>query len=167
MKGLFCCFPSEYLYNFSVFGIKHQHFPEHMGSSRPPKSPLAQYIDPEQLFPMTPQEIFRPFWLFANQPEPLFPLSPEYVDLYQRSNHFAEKLASPSTSLPRLKLRFSKYSMISSINDYSSSQLENGIFLALCRVLIIKQKTITNAITDAEVTEAMLQGYDALFSSKT
>lgn len=55
--------------------------------------------------------------------------------------------------------------MISLMNEYTSEQLENGVFLALCRVLIVKQKNIQTMISDTDILEAVEQGYDAIFSS--
>lgn len=183
MKGLFCCFPSDYLYNFTVYGLKEQQLfsspaaaASYAASSKHHnyhRANLAQYIDPSLLHSMSPNEIFQAYWLFAQQPEPLRPLAPDYLTLYQQSYRYAEGMArleappsSPHAALPKQRFRFSKYSMISSMNEYSSEQLENGVFLALCRVLIVKQKTVQTIISDADIVEAMEQGYDAIFSAK-
>lgn len=183
MKGLFCCFPSDLIYNFSVYGVKHQHLfssskaaASYASASKQrdyQRANLLQYIDSSLLHSMTPADMFQAHWLFAQQPEPLRPLATDYIPLYQQSYRYAERTANidsvPSgsckSSCQNQRFRFSKYSMISLMNEYTSEQLENGVFLALCRVLIVKQKNIQTMISDTDILEAVEQGYDAIFSS--
>ncbi len=154
MRGLFCCFPMDYIYNFSVYGFQEQAFP------------FAKQMNPLGPSPLQKQDIFSVHWLFANR-SPLLPLSPELQLLQQNAGEIASKLSDFSLSnLSLPTLRFSKYSLISTMNSFSDEQLESGLCLSLCRVLIIKQKTIHQHITDQDIIEASQQQYDALFSSK-
>ena len=78
----------------------------------------------------------------------------------------AVKLATKKKK-PPLELRFSRYSSISNIKEFSQDDLEGGVFLALCRVLILNQKTVEGEITAADVDDAMRLHFDAIYSSST
>jgi hypothetical protein len=165
MKGLFCCLPTEEFYHFSVYGLKDQQV--FANTSRKLSSRYqSKFIDYSSIHPLHPDQIFSSYWLFARQ-EPLLPLPTELHSIHQNAGQYAKRKAESPTnsSSPRPIFRFSKYSMISSLNTYSPEQLENGVILALCRVLIIKQKTITTLISDEDIQEALEGGYDAVFSS--
>jgi hypothetical protein len=64
-------------------------------------------------------------------------------------------------------LKFSRSSTPSAISSLSAEELESGFFVSLCRVLISRQKTINEAITDKEVKDAEKNGYDCVYSNKT
>jgi hypothetical protein len=167
MKGLFCCFPSEYLSHFSVYGIKDQ-----LLSSKHPtlrSSALSQFVDSSSRTVLKEKEIFQSSWLFAKgagSTSSLLPLSLDYLQIHQQSGQYARNHSNlEKQRLKRPIFRFSKYSLLSSLNSYTNEQIENGIFLSLCRVLIIKQKNISSLISEQEIEEAVSQGYDALFST--
>lgn len=49
--------------------------------------------------------------------------------------------------------------------SYSEPQLQQGLCLALCRVMIVRVKTINTFIEDLDISAAFQQGYDAIYSS--
>ena len=63
--------------------------------------------------------------------------------------------------------RFSRYSTISNLPEMSSSKLEGGVFLALCRVLVVQQLTVNTSIEDADIMAGLQQGCDCVYSSMT
>lgn len=126
---------------------------------------IAEQALPDRLHDKAEKDksIFTTPWVFASS-QPLRPLSEELQDVHNIAGA-AKKLALRPHERP--VIRFSKFSTISSIANYSSKQLEKGVLLALCRVLIVKQQTITTAIEDQDILEAANLGYDALYSSYT
>jgi hypothetical protein len=160
MKGLFCCFPGEFAYPFSVSGIKDQQ----LFASPQKQSAFSQFRSFSNSSQPTEQQIFSSYWLFANS-NPLLPLPEELLAIQKRASQYAKKLATINSSSAKPIYRFSKYSMISTLNSYSAEQLENGVMLALCRVLIIKLKTVSAMITDEDIEDALAHGCDAIFSN--
>ena len=132
------------MYGFSVFGTNEQHLPV----------PVQDNLEKAGSVFSTP-------WIFADS-DPLRPLSEELQDVHNIAGA-AAKLALRPAEKPHV--RFSKFSTISSVANYSEKQLEKGVLLALCRVLIVKQHTISKFIEDKDIVEAAAQGYDAVFSS--
>ena len=110
------------------------------------------------------KDIFLTPWIFADK-APLRPLNEELQDVHNIAGA-AAKLALRSSSEKPI-MRFSKYSTISTIASYSKKQLEKGVLLSLCRVLIVKQQTINKYIEDSDIISAVEQGYDTLYSSLT
>jgi hypothetical protein len=148
LKGLFCCIPTEAVYGFAVHGLADQHLPT------PVNALLTQYRQ---------TQAFSGSWLFAKG-EPLRPLSDDLQDIHNIAGA-ASKLANRNTE--KQQIRFSRYSTISTIANYSDKQLEKGLLLALCRVLIVKQKTIEGIVTNAHIVDATTSGYDAIWSEQT
>jgi hypothetical protein len=62
-------------------------------------------------------------------------------------------------------LRFSRFSSVSHIKDFDADELHNGVFLSLCRVLILHQRTVTGPIEDSDIQEALAMNYDTLYST--
>lgn len=62
-------------------------------------------------------------------------------------------------------LKFSRSSTPSGMDVLSKEHLEEGCFLALCRVLISKCRTINGPVTDAEARDAARADYDCVYSS--
>lgn len=71
-----------------------------------------------------------------------------------------------SRSAPHV-FRFSRYSTISNLQDLSGETLQGGVFLALCRVLVVQQLTVANPIVDADIMAALQQGCDCIYSTAT
>ena len=72
----------------------------------------------------------------------------------------------PSKSAPHI-YRFSRYSTISNLRGLGREALEGGVFLALCRVLVVQQHTVAGAIQDADILTGLQQGCDCIYSSAT
>ena len=109
--------------------------------------------------------LFGTAWFCAKAPLGV-PVTREVAHI-GRVSGTALRLATAQTPGDRQHLTFSRYSTMSSVQGFNADQLEQGVFLALCRVLIVHQRTISTAITPAEVAEAAAQNYDALYSSLT
>lgn len=161
IKGLFCCLSKESFYNFSVFGLHAQALP---GRSPDDLSKLADN------------------WLgtvwFHAEPPPGVPVTPEAAYVLKSagtaaklSQHRSRQLSPRSGADARIYaasphiLHFSRYSTISDIARFTEEQLNEGIFLSLCRVLVVKQKTIAKDIEDADIIEAVQEQYDCLYST--
>jgi hypothetical protein len=79
---------------------------------------------------------------------------------------FGASGSKPSRSTPHIH-RFSRYSTISNLRDMSREAPEGGVFLALCRVLVVQQHTISTTIEDADIMAGLQQGCDCIYSSAT
>lgn len=146
LKGLFCCLPAEAVYSFAVHGIADQQVPsiiqEHLSKQKSP-------------------DVLSASWLFANE-DPLLPLSEDLQNVHNIAGA-ANKLTNRGADKPHI--RFSRFSTISSVAHYNEKQLEKGILLALCRVLIVKQKTVNGFVEDSNILDAHANGYDAIMST--
>lgn len=149
MKGLFCCMPIDQLYRFAVHGLREQALP----------SKIPDYgADPAL------KECFRTPWIFCNKEQPLAPIPSELRTTLHEAG-FASRCLRAATASTRPVLRFSKYSTLSTMMSYSEPQLQQGLCLALCRVMIVRVKTINTFIEDLDISAAFQQGYDAIYSS--
>jgi hypothetical protein len=147
LKGLFCCLPAESVYSFAVHGIVDQQVPIVVQQDALSEHKLSDALSAS--------------WLFANE-SPLLPLSEELQNVHNIAGA-AQKLTNRDTEKPHI--RFSRFSTISSVAHYSEKQLEKGVLLALCRVLIVKQKTVPGFVEESNILDAYSNGYDAIMSS--
>lgn len=148
MKGLFCCMPIDSIYRFTAYGLREQALPE---------------IVPD--YPADPaiRDCFRTPWIFCNQDTPLAPIPSELRQALHNAGLATRNIQAAPSQRP--VLRFSKYSTLSTMLSYSEPQLRQGLCLALCRVLIVRVKTIPTFIEDFDISSAFQQGYDAVYSS--
>lgn len=166
MKGLFCCMPIENIYRFAVYGLREQFLP--IPANSPHKSPKNQRKGASQGNEnMTEddaavRDYFNTPWIFCNDDNPLVTLPSNLQRTLQQAGH-AWKTIQKSVARP--VLRFSKYSTISTMTSYPESQTQSGICLALCRVLMVRIKTINTYVDDLDITASLQQGYDAIYSS--
>jgi hypothetical protein len=153
VKGLFCPLPPSSLYALATFGIA----PPLPPNSNPP-------------LPINLGEIFKANWFTSTSSPP--PSSSErqggegWGDI-PRGQAASLALASWSSFFAK-PLRFSRYSSLSpsSRSQFSEEELEQGIFLALCRVIVLQQKTIaTHHISESDIAEAIKLNYDTIYSS--
>ena len=63
--------------------------------------------------------------------------------------------------------RFSRYSTISNLQSIPRSALEGGVFLGLCRVLVVNQLTVETSIEEADIMAGLQRGCDCVYSSTT
>jgi len=136
--------PVENIYRFTIQGLAEQAFP---GTNTSSTADLSLY--------------FSPPWMFAD-PLPLLPLSSDLLNVLDQAG-LAQRASSQRVTKPFL--RFSKFSTVSTLMSYSEDQLQKGVCLALCRVLIVRIKNIPGFIEDADLVTAMQQGYDAVYST--
>lgn len=134
------------MYSFAVHGISDQLAPESVQSS---------------LLKQKSNSTLSSSWLFANG-TPLLPLPDDLQNVYNIAGA-AQKLVNRCVERPHI--RFSRFSTISSVAHYSEKQIEKGVILALCRVLIVKQKIVTGFVEDSSIVDAHMNGYDAIMSS--
>lgn len=156
VKGLFCCLSEEQFYRVSAFGLYAQRLPAGCRSS----APSADVVAPS---------IFSTAWFCV--PPPLgVPVNGDVASVSKVSGT-ARRLATappqPSRRTDGGVLRFSRYSTMSSTADLDSDQLERGVFLSLCRVLIVHQRTVSGPITEADIVEASVGNFDAVYSTDT
>ncbi len=78
-------------------------------------------------------------------------------------------IAGPTSILPPhcSYLRFSRCSTPSGLDLLDASSLEEGCFIALCRVLISKMHTTKEPLSDELVAEAFTMGFDTVYSKST
>lgn len=175
IKGLFCCLPLEHFYSFSVFGLHAQALPYKANAN------LQQLGG----------ELFSTAW-FHSEPPPGIAVSLRQnkdvagalrvagtaarlavqrsatmtggapgTEKQGRSSNQPQPQPQPQQHI----LRFSRYSTISNLRDLSKQALEGGVFLALCRVLVVQQLTVTTTIQDADIMAGLQQGCDCVYSS--
>eukprot|EP00601_Ochromonadales_sp_CCMP2298_P030354 CAMPEP_0173331666 /NCGR_PEP_ID=MMETSP1144-20121109/3921_1 /TAXON_ID=483371 /ORGANISM="non described non described, Strain CCMP2298" /LENGTH=441 /DNA_ID=CAMNT_0014276459 /DNA_START=93 /DNA_END=1416 /DNA_ORIENTATION=- len=152
IKGLFCCLSREFFYGFSVFGLYAQSLPE---------APA----DTESLS----AELFRTAW-FHSEPPAGFPVLREVMQTLQvagTASRLAAKAVRQKVDGKVPGVRFSRYSTISSMAGMGQADLEGGVFLSLCRVLVTQQHTVEGDIRTADIAEALRQGCDCVYSSLT
>eukprot|EP01039_Chlorochromonas_danica_P012259 gene12259-13968_t len=136
MKGLFCSMPIDQLYRFAVHGLREQALP----------AKIPDYgADPAL------KECFRTPWIFCNKEQPLAPIPSELRTTLHEAG-FASRCLRAATASTRPVLRFSKYSTLSTMMSYSEPQLQQGLCLALCRVMIVRVKTINTFIEDLDIS---------------
>eukprot|EP01037_Dinobryon_pediforme_P043856 gene43856-55204_t len=141
--------PIDQLYRFAVHGLREQALP----------AKIPDYgADPAL------KECFRTPWIFCNKEQPLAPIPSELRTTLHEAG-FASRCLRAATASTRPVLRFSKYSTLSTMMSYSEPQLQQGLCLALCRVMIVRVKTINTFIEDLDISAAFQQGYDAIYSS--
>jgi hypothetical protein len=161
MKGLFCCMPIQNIYRFSVFGLQEQLLPS------PNPSSLKQREEQLQEQQHILQEYFSIPWFLSNK-TPLAPIPLNVATFFKEHGSALQTILQHQQSplLSKPLLRFSKYSTVSTLLHFNDQQLQSGLSLALCRVLIVRLKTITNKfIEDIDIQQAIQQGYDAIYSS--
>lgn len=173
IKGLFCCLPLEHFYSFSVFGLHAQALPYKANAN------LQQLGG----------ELFSTAWFHSEPPPGIAVSLRQNKDVagalrvagtaarlaVQRSATMAggapgvDKHGRPAHQhQPQPQqhiLRFSRYSTISNLRDLSKQTLEGGVFLALCRVLVVQQHTVSTTIQDADIMAGLQQGCDCVYSS--
>jgi hypothetical protein len=142
VKGLFCCLSVEQFYKFASFGLYSQ-----TGNSAAVRDIASS--------------LFGTAWFCAKAPLGV-PVTREVAHI-GRVSGTALRLATAQGD--RHHMRFSRYSTMSSAQNFTSDQLEQGVFLSLCRVLIVHQRTINTVISPADIQDAISQNYDALYSS--
>jgi hypothetical protein len=145
IKGLFCMIPKEGLFAFCSYGIH--------------ASPIINNINYDNNnnnnFNIIPGLFQQPWYQTKDENN-------------NEELNIAEKQASNGHN-SLCNLRFSRYS-----TPYSSqSSLVNGYnnkgdtFLALCRVLVSKLKTLQGDITHDDIAKCKSSGYDAIYSCLT
>jgi hypothetical protein len=146
IKGLFCSLNKDFFYNFTVFGLHAQSV---LG-----KAPSIQ--------PALVRDVFRPPWSAAIETSDLA-LDNKDVAYLRKVSGFAAKRATTLTKPSQL--RFSRFS--ANRDDLCTAGGTEEVFLALCRVLILHQRTIAEPIRDSDISEAIALNYDTLYSSST
>jgi hypothetical protein len=79
------------------------------------------------------------------------------------NNGYAYHLATKK--IKKFQLRFSRFSTITNMKKFTKNQIEKGVFIALCRVLIINQKIINVPINDIDIIDAANNNFDCLYST--
>jgi hypothetical protein len=143
IKGLFCCLPRDSFYGFASFGL----YAQQAGG------------DLDRIA----RTLFSESWFCS---APLSPLQ-DHAEVRKLSKVAGSACRLAKAARPARHLLFSRYSCLSSVRDFSKDDLEGGVFLALCRVLILNQMTVEGPITEAQIEEAERLHCDALYSSST
>lgn len=147
IKGLFCCVSVETFFNFSVYGLYSQSL---ISKSTHDLQSLAR-------------EVFSPVW-YAGEAAQGVPMNRDTSYLAKVSGFAAKR----STLFDKpIALRFSRFSSVSQIKEYDPEELQNGVFLSLCRVLILHQRSVVGPITDTDIQEALAMNYDSVYSTLT
>ncbi len=151
IKGLFCLIPKSSLYTFCSYGL------------HPQKYNFSDLSNLEKSFP----NLFHCPWFLNN---------------HDRPNHntfgVAKNLSLNSLSFNNIKFsRFSTPLCYMNANAFqnknsessfiSENDLEEGLIIALCRVLVCQLRTISSDITDLEIQQAIDNKNDSIYSTKT
>eukprot|EP01031_Cornospumella_fuschlensis_P028288 gene28288-34156_t len=162
VKGLFCSLPVEHVHAFVAQGVDMQFLP---------LSPSLL----QQLLPASPlppfDEVFSSPWVSLssthNTPaaSPLLPLLPLPPDL----SPLPAALISPGLCERKgvgAPLRFGRFSVLSTLPGLREGAGDDrGVFLSLCRVVIVRQMTVDGDIGEEEVVAALRGGFDAIYST--
>ena len=183
VKGLFCVIPEGALQSFLAFGLHAQpssvELPALLSRQKAEKGleMLEEKVDNGL------PNLFQTSWIWVDADDE----EEEAEDITGgRGTHFAQNQARKGLSSmigacqPQSKnvtdydetktcsyLKFSRSSTPSGLEFLSPEHLEEGFFLALCRVLISKCRTINGALTDWEAKDAAAFGYDCVYSTST
>lgn len=164
VKGLFCIVPKGSLHAFCTFGLHAKsHFAR--GSSQSQSQSQSQFIgDAVGL-----QDLFQTQWFRT-------PASAATGE--RESSYSAEALANKGVQHMNSQfgtggsaqadwplLHFSRNCTLSQLRDLPKWELEEGVFLALSRVLISRLRTINSLITAQDIKDALTTDHDALYSS--
>lgn len=153
VKGLFCCLSIEQFYKFVAFGLNAQTLP---------------YTTTNNLKSLA-GDVFSTAW-FCSAPPLGLPVNKEVARLQKVVGTAAKLCTAPAVQQADVSkglIRFSRYSTLSILQEFSQDDIERGVFLSLCRVLIVHQKTIPTAIQTSDIMEATSLNYDALYSTLT
>ena len=146
IKGLFCCFPTDHLFPFAVFGL---HFQRIISGHSTSADRLHTLKD----------SIFQTSW---------------YSQVNNVEKRDSLSAASMACSKPlSAPLHFGRWSCLSPdrLNNICGNGQKNRkagkhCFLALCRVLIMHQKTVSDPITENDIITACEENFDAIYSSQ-
>lgn len=164
VKGLFCHIPKDLLFSFCTYGLNIQQVP----------GPHDQPI-PDDL-----NNIFQLPWFCARPPSHL-KLDAKFLSCNmffdKNTNNISKKRkdTTPNSMTRHLaskrasdfRLRFSRHSTPKGIGACSKDELEEGIFISLCRVLLYRVSTINDDIDDSDIEAALKHGCDAVYSTAT
>ena len=152
MKGLFCVLPTSDVYNFAAYGLAAQ---------CPAGSKDADFTYDRADFQ---SRLFTMPWSSSSYFESS--ILPRNGELRATMDSIGTAAKLTSTPNANLILRFSRLSLISTMSNYTSEDAEKGVFLALCRVLTVRQKNIEGKITDESIQQARLDDIDSIYSSE-
>ena len=163
VKGLFCHIPKDLLFSFCTYGLHIQQVP-------------AVH---DQLIPDDLNSIFQLPWFCAKPPSYLKMDSKllSFSTFLDKNINSSKKRndSTPNSMTGRLaskrvtdfRLRFSRHSTPKGIGSCSKEELEEGIFISLCRVLLYRVSTINDDIDDNDIEAALKHGCDAVYSTTT
>eukprot|EP01039_Chlorochromonas_danica_P005261 gene5261-5795_t len=150
-RGLFCCLSAEEVGSFAVHGLAAWRKEEVQANGRAFSSSLP-----------TDSLLSLP-WVFLS-PTPLLPLRADLQAAYSNAGTAARIAAERPCKLERW--RFSRFSSLSDLIHQSEESLQKGVFLCLCRVLLVRQKTLAagERLSERAALQAASEGYDSLYS---
>lgn len=162
VKGLFCHIPKDILFSFCTYGLHIQQVPD-----------IHEQPIPDDL-----TNTFQLPWFCARPPShlkldsKLLSVS-TFLDKNLNNNSKKRKSNGPnsmtrhlaSNQLSDFRLRFSRHSTPKGINACSKDELEEGIFISLCRVLLYRVSTINDDIEVSDIEAALKHGCDAVYST--
>lgn len=163
VKGLFCIVPKGSLHAFCTYGLHAKSNIATGGSQAQAKLPQAMR-DVVGL-----QDLFQTQWFRTP--------SNAVAGERESNNYSAEALANEGVQHMNRHsetrgdqgdwplLYFSRNCTLSQLRDLSKRDLEDGVFLALSRVLMSRLRTINSLITSQDVKDALKTDHDALYSS--
>lgn len=188
VKGLFCAIPKGGLYSFISFGLHAQTSLSSTDSEEPHSSTGKKRLAMKNVDEGLPN-LFQVSWIWAECEDEE---SSEGDLTGGRGAHYAEKLARDSANVlhshlssnmdgggPKKSrqnydetrdcsyLKFSRCSTPSGVEMLPRDHMEEGCFIALCRVLISKSRSVAGSITDRDAKEATDMGYDCVYSKAT
>ena len=153
IKGLFCLVPKSSLYTFCCYGLHSQ------------KYSYSDFSNLETNFP----GLFNCPW-FLNSCE----------NSFQNYNTCGVARQLSLSNLGFSNIKFSRFStpLCNTTADslqnknsdnplVSENDLEEGLIIALCRVLVCQLRTISSDITDLEIQQAINNKNDSIYSTKT
>ncbi len=183
VKGLFCVIPEGALQSFVAFGLHAQASSHELPALYTRQEAARAQMMMKDKVNSGLSNLFQISWIWAQADDD----EEEAEDITGgRGAHYAENQARKSltaiqgactppitkaTEYDEAKtcsyLKFSRSSTPSGLEVLSPEHLEQGCFLALCRVLISKCRTVNGPITDWEARDAAELDYDCVYSTST
>lgn len=156
VKGLFCIVPKGGLHAFCTFGL---HTKSHLvGQSS--SAQAAQEATGRN-------DLFQAQWFHTRGALGRFDTRFPAEKLAKESLAYMNRQQSVGDegSAKLSEMHFSRNCTLSFLRDLPKRDLEEGVFMALCRVLVSRLRTINSLITAQDVREAQKADYDALYST--
>lgn len=160
VKGLFCVVPNGGLHALCAYGLHSEYTLDSLSSE------------------MGFDDLFQPPWFRTSQSAVSLIPDSSRDSHFQHTSYSAERLAKEGLqfmqqsgaciNVANKKLSlfpFGRLCTLSCLHMLSKKQLAEGVFIALCRVLVSRIRTLNTVISADDVEDAIKAGFDSIYST--